>query len=684
MRFLVFLVVLSLLLTCTTVVLAKEYVSGGDNFESYPVNTIFRGILPVPPDGFNDTWGDSALYQSELRYDQVQSEEGAVPANQVCRIVDTADTTTKNMHLRADFWPAGTTYVKTGVYAVQMDVKPMTDTSVFKIVVTRGGAWTSGTDWLCALGFGKNAASPSTFMSGLTAGAHLGLQWKNIPGTPAVPNWTDAPSFPYTAGTWYTAKFVIDVNLKRYQVFFGPRGGTLAEVTNGPTTWIVGAATMPTSFGGMYVATSNVANEGADVMLDNVSETEVPVDRSDWIVWDSFHRAGLGTTEDANHYPWVNTYYGVPAMTNSEMVLPAIQNSSDGPFIDTFTPANLDISMRVRSSESPGTADNGAGIGYRALTRLTGIQEAGNPGFGYRLFWPQNGTSIELAYRWFGAAQNTTTYTPPSPIDWTVPHSLRVKAIGLNHKVWLDGTQIIDWTDSEHINYATVAARNVSNTDGGDIILYRVYSEYHIDDFVMQDVSTSVSSAAAAKALEIGTSVVLSGSDMCVSYAYPDIGFFYLEDLNRVAGIKVVSPAVVTVGNLVTVTGTVKSADGEKYIDATSAMPDTSALEIKPYGMNNKAHGLESKLPNIGLLSRVWGVVTWVNPDLTDFYVDDGSGFSYVTGKTGIKVYTDGGVPGQGDYVACTGVASMDPGAIPVIRMRESWIDMDIIKRAPL
>jgi len=35
----------------------------------------------------------------------------------------------------------------------------------------------------------------------------------------------------YSANTWYTVKFLCDVVAKKYQVFFGPRGGALAEIT---------------------------------------------------------------------------------------------------------------------------------------------------------------------------------------------------------------------------------------------------------------------------------------------------------------------------------------------------------------------------------------------------------------------------------------------------------------------
>lgn len=640
--------VLTLLLMCSAGVLAAQYIPEADDFESYAVGTYFTTVTTSPPSPVSDAWGDSATYAAGLRYNIVETAElDGNPANKVVHIVDVPDATTKNGHLRTNFWPAAP-WQTSGIFEVTMDVKPLQDDGPFKITMTNGAGWTNGGNWLCAIGFGSTAGN--TFFPGIaTPGARLFVQRTTTTA------W-DETGFDYYANTWYTVKFIVDVDLKKFQIFFGPHGGALSEITSGPTPWITGAATPPTAFGGMIVATSNKTNEGAELLLDNVLERRIPQDR---IVWDSFSRADnwqLGATEDPNHYTWENGYNSLASITGKEMVFGTITQSSDGAFLNNYAPSGVDISARVRS-----VGGNGAGIAYRKDP----TKEAGNPGFGYRLFWSQDGTSVKLSYQWYGSDYSSTTYTPATPIDWTVPHTVRIRAVGSSHKVWLDGNLIIDWNDSNRLT-------------GGHVVFYRVLSEYHVDDFVMLDASTAVSSVASAKAQAAGTDVTLSGTGMHVVGAFD--GYFYLEDDDRAAGIKVVSATSVAVGNGVSLKGAIKSADGEKYIEATSVTPDSASVNILPLAMTNKAHGTGGKLPNIGLLCRIWGRVTYLSPLWDFFYVDDGSGVSYESGTTGIKVYNYDGwvVPNVDYYVGCTGVASMDPGGIPVIRMRSSLDDLRI------
>ncbi len=639
MRVTVLVVALGLVLAASTAVLASQYVPGADNFESYEVGTVFTTVAS-PPAVWSDAWGDSATYLAGVRYNVVETAElDGNPANKVVHIVDAWDSTTKNGHLRTNFLTAP--YPTTGVYTVTMDINPLYENGPFKVTMTNGGGWTSGLNWLCAVGFGSTAGN--TYFPGIaSAGTRLFLQ------KTTTTQW-DETGFTYTAGTWYTLKFVIDVTFQKYRAFIGERGGPLTELTSGFTPWITGAGTPPSTFGGMIVATSTKANEGAEILLDNVVETAEPGSRA---IWDGFSRADnwqLGTTEDPNHYVWENGYESVASITGREMVFGATTVSSDGAFLNNYAPAAIDLTAQVRS-----IGGQGAGIAYRKdVTKF-----AGNPGFAYRLFWSQDGTGIQLGYFWYGMPQGSVcTYTPATPIDWTVPHIIRIRAVGSSHKVWLDGTQIMDWTDSQCLT-------------SGHVVFYRVFSEYHVDDFSMLDLSVQASNVATAKAQADGTDVVLSGPDVYVTGAFE--GFFYLEDVNRAAGIKVVSPQLVSLGNNVVVTGTIKSVDGEKYIEAKSAVPDASNVTIQPVGTANRSHGSSIGLSNIGLLTRIWGNVTAIGDDWTYFYVDDGTGASYEQGKVGIKVYTTGILPGEGDHVSCTGVASMDPGGIPVIRMRQS------------
>lgn len=651
--------ILILLVAMPAAVFATAYIGLSDNFESYDVGTYLTAVAAAPTPK-NDAWTDSNLFTlSPPRYTIVETAElDGNPNNKVAHLYDLDAGNAKNLHLRTNFFV--TPYPSSGVYQVTLDVKPLTTNGAYKLNICAGGGWTSAGNWICGVGFGSTVSN--AFLAGMTLGNNIGLQTvAGVPGT-----WADT-AFQNYGAEWYTLKFIIDTNLKKYQAYMGPRGGELTELTTGPRTWLVGATTWPTNFSGLYFATSNqTPGDCSEILIDNVACALLPIDRSNWIVWDGFHRNvaanAPGATEDPNHYAWDNDVYPgdkKPTVTGSEMVFPSADIFCDGAFLSNYTPANLDVSIRVRS-----VGGEGAGIAYRGRSR-TQTGEKGNPGFGYRLFWKQDGTSVELAYQWYGSTVASTAYTPATPIDWTVPHVVRVQAIGTSHKVWLDGTKIIDWTNGNYVGE-------------GDIILFRHLSEYHVDDLYMLDTSVSVTSVAAAKSQNVGVSINVSGTGIHVTGAYD--GYFYMEDDDRAAGIKVVSTTPVAVGNGVAIKGTIKSANGEKYIEATSVTPDSATVKIPPLAMTNKAHGTGGKLPNIGLLCRIWGKVTYVSPLWDFFYVDDGSGVSYESGKTGIKVYNYDGwvVPSENYYVGCTGVASMDPGGIPVIRMRSSLEDVSI------
>jgi len=659
LRLLAFVAVLALVLSCSAAVLAAQYAPGGDDFESYDVGTYFTTITTSPPSPASSVWGDSATYAAGLRWNIVETAAlDGNPNNKVVRIVDTPDSTTKNTHLRADFFPSAP-YMTSGTYTVTMDVMPLQTNGPFKITMTRGASWTNGTDWVCAIGFGSTGGN--TFFPDIaSAGNRIFLQKVTVKTAGKVA-WTET-GVTYDANTWYTVKFVISVDTKTYRAYFGPHGGTLSELTSGPTAFIVNnTGVMVNSFGGMIVATSNIANEGAQLLLDNIVG---PAPLGARVVWDTFTRADnwqLGTTEDGAHYGWGNGYNSVASITGNKMVFglwdPPV--GSDGAELQGYAASAVDMSAWVSSS-----GGDGAGIAYRKDSS----KELGNPGFGYRLFWRQDGTSVKLSYQSYGIDYASTTYTPATAIDWTVPHFIRIKAIGSSHQVWLDDQRIIDWNDSH-----SMAA--------GDIIFYRVNSAFTVDDFTVYDTSVSATDIAGIKNVPVGVPVSLSSAtNTCVTAAFS--GFFYLEDANGIAGIKVVSPAGSPgIGDIVSVSGTLAENDGEKYINAPSFTVDGSAdFRCKPWAVTGRTHAGPG-LSDMALLMRIWGKVTWVSPDGSYFFVDDGSGVVYEAGKSGVKVINADLLvtPAVGDYVGCNGVASMDNG-VKAIRLPNSWLYMDILK----
>lgn len=186
-----------------------------------------------------------------------------------------------------------------------------------------------------------------------------------------------------------------------------------------------------------------------------------------------------------------------------------------------------------------------------------------------------------------------------------------------------------------------------------------------------EPVPVDVASPSAAKAMEDATYLRLTAP---VSAAFPD--FFYMEDEDRVCGIRVNEPGFVTApGVVLTVTGTITTnPDGERCIEAMKIVTSSSAT-VKPVGMTNLAlgggawqynpstyagqRGVSGGVGanNIGLLARIFGEVTYKGTD--HFYVDDGSGVSDGSGHVGVRVAPYGAwIPSVGTLVQITGVSS--------------------------
>lgn len=178
-----------------------------------------------------------------------------------------------------------------------------------------------------------------------------------------------------------------------------------------------------------------------------------------------------------------------------------------------------------------------------------------------------------------------------------------------------------------------------------------------------------VTDVASVKELADGKNVELTGPVVTGVFD----GFFYVEDENRSSGIKVVSSETVTVGAKVKkVVGTVKTADGEKYIDAIDVQT-LGVGEVAPVALNGKAFANPDGLSNIGLLMTIYGKVTAVSGDQTYCYVDDGSAVSNEPDTTGIKVILPSTKkPLKDDYITAIGVSGMTPGGIPVLRIRSN------------
>lgn len=143
-------------------------------------------------------------------------------------------------------------------------------------------------------------------------------------------------------------------------------------------------------------------------------------------------------------------------------------------------------------------------------------------------------------------------------------------------------------------------------------------------------------------------------SDKVVTASFD--GFFYIEEQNRSAGIKVTGSAAV--GSVVRVLGIVKTINGERTIVSDDVESTHGGTVPRPLGLNNRATG--QGLSATGLYVICWGSVKSVDATNGFFTMTDGSGDA-------LKVY---GSAAAGDYVMVTGAlgAEQNGGSVvPVV-----------------
>lgn len=245
-----------------------------------------------------------------------------------------------------------------------------------------------------------------------------------------------------------------------------------------------------------------------------------------------------------------------------------------------------------------------------------------------------------------------TEINPGGPyINWSVPHIVHVQAVGDHHVVWIDGVKRIDYVDSNGV------------TNMGYVSLVRCYGWAKFDNFALIDGGTLdvqlFGSASAVKQAQDDAIVDLSG---VVTAAFD--GFFYVEDVNRASGIKVIGSQSVSVGDIVRVRGVKGTANGEQYISAWD-VDKVGTGSISALGMNGRAFASSAGLSNIGLLIKTWGKVTLVDQASKCCVIKDGSN------SNGIKVLIPDGVTvNQDSYIVCTGIACKDTSGVSLLHAR--------------
>lgn len=174
------------------------------------------------------------------------------------------------------------------------------------------------------------------------------------------------------------------------------------------------------------------SNDTLDISLDPLTMVDG--------VKDTFTRAAgtdLGTTElPCVQYPWIlgasETAASITA--DGKLLLDTGIDNSGVSIGGGFQPADFDMSVDITLDVNNGW---GAGIGYR--TPAPGrYMQSDNP---YFVYCSSDGRLCLISYGVWNQVQ-----LDPVP-DWSIPHILRIRAIGPHHEIWLDGVKTHDLLD---------------------------------------------------------------------------------------------------------------------------------------------------------------------------------------------------------------------------------------------
>lgn len=185
------------------------------------------------------------------------------------------------------------------------------------------------------------------------------------------------------------------------------------------------------------------------------------------------------------------------------------------------------------------------------------------------------------------------------------------------------------------------------------------------------------------KAKSIADGELVEVSDAVVTCSTSS--YIYVEDANRIGGIRVISTLAPSLSNLLTITGTMNTTNGERCIEAESYQVAGVTATPGPFAMKNSAIGGDALggqqavmeyravkdtstqviskvftssagLNNVGMLVRTTGKVTYVGSDY--FYIDDGSHCDDGSGNIGVRVFSGSLTkPALGKYVTLTAVS---------------------------
>lgn len=186
------------------------------------------------------------------------------------------------------------------------------------------------------------------------------------------------------------------------------------------------------------------------------------------VITDTFSRADsteIGTTEDAGHYPWIKSDpASATGIVSQSLYFP--EGSADSVTLGGFYPADFEVTAKWNSGSM--SALGWSGISYRGSSR------GGEDPAGYSLrIDPDLG---DLFLRGHGTQLATATVPYPQVDFYNVPGpTVKIRATGNHHEVWVEGVKYIDYIDTDP----------AAKSGGGFVTMFRSGMYITADDFVL-------------------------------------------------------------------------------------------------------------------------------------------------------------------------------------------------------
>ena len=226
-----------------------------------------------------------------------------------------------------------------------------------------------------------------------------------------------------------------------------PITGAVVSITSGPlsfsaTTDSTGAYSVDALRSTAYTQTVSASGHNTVTLSGNPLTSAISTNvqlvlasGSTWSVTDTFTRpnsTNLGTTEDTNAVPWLATL-GTSQISGDALVLNVSSPNGSGVILDRTLPADIDMTIDMDWLNL--TTSLYAHIGYR--------NTAAGQDTGYIVDFPWEGTTVELLFE-----GNLLASAALSPASTLVNIPVRIKVVGNQHQVWVNGALAINVTDN--------------------------------------------------------------------------------------------------------------------------------------------------------------------------------------------------------------------------------------------